>query len=184
MPQMGVSVAEGTIVAWRVEVGDRIEADADDLRHLDRQDRHRGAGTGQRSRGGDPRPSRGDGRRRDGAGADRIGGATAPGGGSPGAVSAVGAHERDEQRVGGAGARTAGRYSPGRAADRRRARHRPLDRDRHRPRWTRAQAGRARRRRRRADAATPSAPSRRPEPPLHIESPYVPEPIAAGGGAR
>ena len=24
MPQMGVSVAEGTIVAWRVEVGDRI----------------------------------------------------------------------------------------------------------------------------------------------------------------
>ncbi len=28
MPQMGVSVAEGTIVAWRVEVGDRIAADA------------------------------------------------------------------------------------------------------------------------------------------------------------
>ncbi len=28
MPQMGVSVAEGTIVGWRVEVGDRIEADA------------------------------------------------------------------------------------------------------------------------------------------------------------
>jgi 2-oxoglutarate dehydrogenase E2 component (dihydrolipoamide succinyltransferase) len=27
MPQMGVSVAEGTIVAWRVEVGDRVEAD-------------------------------------------------------------------------------------------------------------------------------------------------------------
>jgi pyruvate/2-oxoglutarate dehydrogenase complex dihydrolipoamide acyltransferase (E2) component len=28
MPQMGVSVAEGTIVAWRVEIGDRIGADA------------------------------------------------------------------------------------------------------------------------------------------------------------
>jgi pyruvate/2-oxoglutarate dehydrogenase complex dihydrolipoamide acyltransferase (E2) component len=28
MPQMGVSVAEGTIVAWRAEVGERIEADA------------------------------------------------------------------------------------------------------------------------------------------------------------
>src|ERR1700752_2331349 len=28
MPQMGVSVAEGTGVAWRVEVGDRIDADA------------------------------------------------------------------------------------------------------------------------------------------------------------
>jgi pyruvate/2-oxoglutarate dehydrogenase complex dihydrolipoamide acyltransferase (E2) component len=27
MPQMGVSVAEGTVVAWRAEVGDRIEAD-------------------------------------------------------------------------------------------------------------------------------------------------------------
>ena len=28
MPQMGVSVAEGTVVAWRVEPGDRIEAEA------------------------------------------------------------------------------------------------------------------------------------------------------------
>ncbi len=27
MPQMGVSVAEGTVVAWRIEVGDHIEAD-------------------------------------------------------------------------------------------------------------------------------------------------------------
>ena len=27
MPQMGVSVAEGTVVAWRVEVGDRIDVD-------------------------------------------------------------------------------------------------------------------------------------------------------------
>ena len=27
MPQMGVSVAEGTVVAWRVGVGDRIEAE-------------------------------------------------------------------------------------------------------------------------------------------------------------
>ncbi len=27
MPQMGVSVAEGTVVAWRVEVGDRIEVE-------------------------------------------------------------------------------------------------------------------------------------------------------------
>src|SRR5437660_5436122 len=28
MPQMGVSVAEGTVVAWRFSVGDPIEADA------------------------------------------------------------------------------------------------------------------------------------------------------------
>jgi 2-oxoglutarate dehydrogenase E2 component (dihydrolipoamide succinyltransferase) len=27
MPQMGVSVAEGTLIAWRVAVGDRVEAD-------------------------------------------------------------------------------------------------------------------------------------------------------------
>ena len=27
MPQMGVSVAEGTVVSWRVGVGDRIEAE-------------------------------------------------------------------------------------------------------------------------------------------------------------
>jgi pyruvate/2-oxoglutarate dehydrogenase complex dihydrolipoamide acyltransferase (E2) component len=27
MPQMGVSVAEGTIIAWRVAVGDAIEAE-------------------------------------------------------------------------------------------------------------------------------------------------------------
>ena len=27
MPQMGVSVAEGTVIGWRVEVGDRIGAD-------------------------------------------------------------------------------------------------------------------------------------------------------------
>src|SRR6202162_320394 len=27
MPQMGVSVAEGTVVAWRFEIGDRIQAD-------------------------------------------------------------------------------------------------------------------------------------------------------------
>ena len=27
MPQMGVSVAEGTVVAWRVGVGDPIAAD-------------------------------------------------------------------------------------------------------------------------------------------------------------
>src|ERR1700749_109658 len=28
MPQMGVPVAEGTVVGWRVEPGDRIEAEA------------------------------------------------------------------------------------------------------------------------------------------------------------
>ncbi len=31
MPQMGVSVAEGTIVEWKVAVGDTIAAEATDL---------------------------------------------------------------------------------------------------------------------------------------------------------
>ncbi len=43
MPQMGVSVAEGTVVAWRVERRRPDRGRADDLRDLDRQDRHRGA---------------------------------------------------------------------------------------------------------------------------------------------
>ena len=43
MPQMGVSVSEGTIVEWRKQVGDWVDVRGGDLRHLDRQDRHRGA---------------------------------------------------------------------------------------------------------------------------------------------
>ncbi len=73
MPQMGVSVAEGTVVAWRVEVGDRIAADADDLRDLDRQDRHRGPGPGNRHRGRDPGGGRHDRVGGNAAGADRGG---------------------------------------------------------------------------------------------------------------
>ena len=79
MPQMGVSVAEGTIVgvAGRGRRPDRGRRD--DLRDLDRQDRHRGAVAGVRRGGRDPGPDRRDGGRRDGAGADRAGG----GGGAP-----------------------------------------------------------------------------------------------------
>ena len=54
MPQMGVSVAEGTVVAWRVGVGDADRGRADDLRDLHRQDRHRGAVAGERRGGRDP----------------------------------------------------------------------------------------------------------------------------------
>ena len=41
MPQMGVSVAEGTIVEWRKRPGDWVERRRDDLRGHHRQDRRR-----------------------------------------------------------------------------------------------------------------------------------------------
>ena len=53
MPQMGISVAEGTIVEWRKQPGDRVEADETDRRRHHRQDRRRDpvAGEPARSRG-------------------------------------------------------------------------------------------------------------------------------------
>ena len=71
MPQMGVSVAEGTIVAWRVAVGDADRGRADDPRDLDRQDRLRSARAGLRDARRDPGRARPDRRRRHGARPDR-----------------------------------------------------------------------------------------------------------------
>ena len=71
MPQMGVSVAEGTVVAWRVERRGPDQCGRDDLRDLDRQDRHRGALARKRRRDRDPRARRDDGRGRRRARADR-----------------------------------------------------------------------------------------------------------------
>ena len=70
------------------------------------------------------------------------------------------------------GARPRPALLPGRAADRRRARHRP-----------RAVTGTGRGGRvRKQDvlALSSNATARRPEPPLHIESPYRPDPVPAG----
>ena len=55
MPQMGVSVAEGTVVAWAKQVGDWVQADETGAGGLDRQDRHRDPVPGQRA--GWPRSS-------------------------------------------------------------------------------------------------------------------------------
>ena len=71
MPQMGVSVAEGTVVEWKKQPGDWVERRRDHRLDLDRQDRHRRRGAGDRPRAGDPGRGRHDGRRRRRDGADR-----------------------------------------------------------------------------------------------------------------
>ena len=63
MPQMGVSVSEGTVTKWLKQGrGGRSRRDA--ARDLDRQGRHRGAEPGHRRRRADPRAGGRDGRRR------------------------------------------------------------------------------------------------------------------------
>ena len=54
MPQMGVSVSEGTITRWAKQVGEHDRGRRDDRRDLDRQGRHRGAVAGVRRRPRDP----------------------------------------------------------------------------------------------------------------------------------
>ena len=72
MPQMGVSVAEGTVIAWRVAGRRPDRGRRDDLRDLDRQDRHRGPIACRAA--SSPRSSSRwrDGRGRGSAGADRV----------------------------------------------------------------------------------------------------------------
>ena len=75
MPQMGVSVSEGTITRWAKQVGEPHRGRRDDRRDLDRQGRHRGPLAGDRRRPRDPgqrgrdgageHPDRGDRRRGD-----------------------------------------------------------------------------------------------------------------------
>ncbi len=75
MPQMGVSVAEGTVVQWRKGSRGSGGRQRDRLRDLDRQDRQRSAGAGLRGRGRDPGRRRRDRACRNGAGtgARRLG---------------------------------------------------------------------------------------------------------------
>ena len=120
MPQMGVSVAEGTVVEWRKQVGDWVERRRGHRLDLDRQDRHRRRVARQRARAGDPRRRRRDGRRRHRAGADRHRRA-----------AGRGARERDD----GDAARLRGRT----------ARRRPRSRPPARPASSRRHGRRARR---------------------------------------
>ena len=79
MPQMGVSVAEGTIVGWRARsaTGSRPTQTICEI-STDKIDTEV-PGAGRRRRGRDPRRGRRDGRGRDGARADRRPATPAPG---------------------------------------------------------------------------------------------------------
>src|SRR6202020_19208 len=144
MPQMGVSVAEGTVVAWRVEIGDRIEAEQAICEiSTDKIDTEV------------PAPVTGivaeilvdvDTTVDVGVVLARIatGDGAASAGEPPSVAPAAEAPARAAPPSGGPGENSAARgrrVLPRRAADRRRARDRPGLDPGHRPWWTRAQAG-------------------------------------------
>ena len=186
MPQMGVSVAEGTIVGWRVAAGERIEADATicdiSTDKIDTEvpapvsgvvteilvavDETVAVGTVlARIASGDVAPLVGE-PAPDGAPAVTAAPAQAPR-----------APETNGRRNGSsAPPRARGRYSP--VVQRIAAEH-GIDLS------TVTGTGRDGRVRKQdvlavVGAEAPDAPTTSaPEPPLHIESPYVPEPIAA-----
>ena len=207
MPQMGVSVAEGTVVAWRVEVGDRIEAEQTICEiSTDKIDTEVPApvtgivaeilvevdttvevgvvlariATGDGGAAAVPRETVGGGGRRP----DSFG--PARGRHARGSPARSGGAGGGPARGGGAGdgglatpTRSAGRRPavlPRRPADRRRARDRSRQRAGDGARRTRAQAGRdgARGRQRPRPGGVREA-----QPPLHIESPYRPDPEPA-----
>ena len=72
MPQMGVSVSEGTITKWLKQEGEHDRGRRAAARDLDRQGRHRGAEPRRGRRPADPRPGGRDGRRRHEARGDRA----------------------------------------------------------------------------------------------------------------
>ena len=146
MPQMGVSVSEGTVTKWLKQVGDADRGRRDAARDLDRQGRHRGAEPGVRRRQRDPRAGRRDGRGRHAARADRRrGGRERPGArrrARAATQAAADAPRRPRAEGGRARSRPPLRRRPsraaaaaseqrqvvrlaGRRAHRRRARHRP-----------------------------------------------------------
>ena len=192
MPQMGVSVAEGTVVDWRKQLGDRVEADETICEiSTDKIDtevpvaapaRGRDPGAGRTRRSTSARCSRGSRRlavgRRRSRRADAEPPAEAPSR-RPRRAAANGRRRHRRRRP----RRRSRRYSP--VVQRIAAEH-DIDLDAgpgHRARRPRAQAGRARVSSRRLGAAVE-------EPPLHIECPYRPDPVAgrrragAGGCGR
>ena len=184
MPQMGVSVAEGTIVEWRKQPGDWVEADETvcDMT-TDKIDIEIPSPASGRLAGSWSSPAR---RSTVGTPLARIDAGRQPGEAHPDGDHATG------MRVAGRGGSERRRRSlqlllTGRAAHRRGARHRPLQ-----VQGT-GIGGRIRKR----DVLASSSPRRhrvaaesRPptERPLHIESPYQagarPAMEANGGGAR
>ena len=73
MPQMGVSVSEGTITKWLKQEGEQVDGGRAAPRDLDRQGRHRGAEPRFGDADADPRARGRDGGRRHEARGDRRG---------------------------------------------------------------------------------------------------------------
>ncbi len=90
MPQMGVSVSEGTVTKWLKQQGEADRAGRAAARDLDRQGRHRGAEPGRGCRGPDPGAGRDDRRGRHGAGSHRTGRRGAAANGPPPPTRAAG----------------------------------------------------------------------------------------------
>ena len=188
MPQMGVSVAEGTVVAWRVGVGDPIAADETiceiSTDKIDTEVPAPVSGVVD----GDPGAGRGHRPGRRGAGADRGGRGEAPGcapAGSEGAASrpprpTPAPRPRRSDRIHRLRTGLGRRPAPGAATPRSSSgsppsTRRPQPGGRHRPRRAGPQAGRA---------GVHRGPEPVEEAPLHIESPYRPEPAAPPAGCR
>ena len=158
MPQMGVSVAEGTVVEWKVGVGDPVARRRDGLRDLHRQDRQRGAGAGRR---GDERGAGGGRARRSPSGPCWRGSPAGAASRRRDGDGEVAAPAPSRRRV---LARSCSGSPPSTASISRRVTGTGRD-------------GRVRKQ----DVLALVA---RAEPPLHIESPYRPERRSGGGGAR
>ncbi len=203
MPKMGTSVAEGTVVEWRVGIGDAVEADEPLCTiSTDKVDSDcpspatgvraevvvkdgetvdvgtvmgRGGGGGTAATGGGGSPA-------------DAGGATAGDGGGAGSASTSADHVDPTRRApGGSGARREilRRSSP--VAAKIAAAHgidvRRLDGSGRNGRVTKADVLRAIEA---GPGSTPSAESAAAEPPMHIESPYRRDPSVpvAGGASR
>ena len=168
MPQMGVSVAEGTIVEWRKRVGDWVESDETICEISTDKVDTRDPLAGERPRG--PHPGRGE---RDGRRRDSCWRSSTP---RRGRARRTQDENADRQQAAERVARQVGDLA-GRSADRRGARHRPREGGRHGRRRSRAEEGRACLHRSRRATGRRSAP-------LHTRIPLPARGSRATGGGR
>ncbi len=175
MPKMGISVSEGTIVEWRKEVGERVEADETIAEvTTDKVDVEI------------PAPASGVVAKllAEAGETVAVGEPIAEIGGPPAAAAEPGCAGAERSRRSRASAETRrgrplGVLLPGRPADRRQARHRPDDGRGDGSRRPRPQEGRLKRMLEPASRRTALRPT------LHTESPYRPdEPAPANGNGN
>ena len=147
LPQMGESVTEGTVLEWRKQEGDRVEADEVARGDLDRQGRRRGPRAGERD-GHEIHVAEGDTVRSARCSRDRDRQRRRPGRRAQRRNGGRRRDRRGQRRAGCNGSADAGRSRPTTAAAARDDRHRHADRRRvghrgHDPRM--AREGRRRR---------------------------------------